>query len=541
MDKSYFGQKSESVRDASIVRLRPGSKVVVTQSMEINGKRTKPGKAGVILSREYFEDRDAEREKNSVCVLVRSNVNGEVVPTVVVVKCGDICPTTCSADDYRFPVESEAPSAPRPARKKRERSESSSSNTSSKKRRNAEKKTKDRKRRSRSDDDDENDEEQGSSKRVRVETKEEEEEEEEEEEDLGEPANPEDLVENCIVRVLRTDYTKRRMSHLIGNTGTILNTFVQRKVKYIRVLPIGQSGRKFAIPAHSVSIISKPEPSVEKLDAEKDSPSEDTKEKVIVKRGDVELVKQSEPYPVLSDIDPDDWEGVHVRVKKSDNRHGLVECKVLTSGNGWVQLSVDKDPSTSIAKRAYELEVLYLPRGVEINTSKTKSMRSRSSSNKKKKASSQSSSRSTMRNGTHVENNNEKEEGQNSGNGDSITSRLRRVRRPPSRHSNGNTSTSSSNAIAESRQRYSRGMKIVIGDGVYEGVEAEVTRIRRVSIIAKFVRKGETKPRSGVLRFEQIQGDKLFGTNKTNGGGKTSDLVGRAVRRVRAFKSYPSK
>ena len=84
-------------------------------------------------------------------------------------------------------------------------------------------------------------------------------------------------------------------------------------------------------------------------------------------------------------------------------------------------------------------------------------------------------------------------------------------------------------------------MKIVIGDGVYEGVEAEVTRIRRVSIIAKFVRKGETKPRSGVLRFEQIQGDKLFGTNKTNGGGKTSDLVGRAVRRVRAFKSYPSK
>ena len=149
-----------------------------------------------------------------------------------------------------------------------------------------------------------------------METKEEEEEEEEEkeEEDLGEPANPEDLVENCIVRVLRTDYTKRRMSHLIGNTGTILDTFVQRKVKYIRVLPIGQSGRKFAIPAHSVSIISKPEPSVEKLaNAEKD---QDKKEKVTVKRGDVELVKQSEPYPVLSDIDPDDWEGVHVRVRK---------------------------------------------------------------------------------------------------------------------------------------------------------------------------------------------------------------------------------
>ena len=40
-------------------------------------------------------------------------------------------------------------------------------------------------------------------------------------------------------------------------------------------------------------------------------------------------------------------------------------------------------------------------------------------------------------------------------------------------------------------------------------MEAEVTRIRRVSH-CKIVRKGETKPRSGVLRFEQIQGDKLF-------------------------------
>ena len=92
-----------------------------------------------------------------------------------------------------------------------------------------------------------------------------------------------------------------------------------------------------------------------------------------------------------------------------------------------------------------------------------------------------------MRNGTHVENNNEKEEG-----GIVVMEirlrRLRRVRRPPSRHSNGNTSTSSSNAIAESRQRYSRGMKIVIGDGVYEGVEASDSN-SRVSIIAKFVRK----------------------------------------------------
>ena len=199
------------------------------------------------------------------------------------------------------------------------------------------------------------------------------------------------------------------------------------------------------------------------------------------------------------------------------------------------------------------MEVLYLPKGVEISTSKTKSTRSRSSSNKKKKASSQPLNRSTMKNGTQeqndVEEEEEKEEEEEDNGNDTITSRLRRVRRPPSRHSDENTSMSNSNAIAESRQRYSRGMKIVIGDGVYEGVEAEVTRIRRVSIIAKFVRKGETKSRSGVLRFEQIQGDKLFDASKKNG--KTSDLVGRAVSvrvvfervvfecEAREFQSYP--